>query len=233
MHAYYPILGMMLFFCVFLTIVFRLEKKMVWPYGDVAPFPPFGDNSGYGQKWVSAAAASGYKMLGWCPDMKGPTYRINYAMLVSPENDTLAIVGVGTLMNMAVSGVWLHTPVVDGRSFCSTNSPSGLQLDMSGEWLTQFAPQADFPSFLARHREWLQSLAVAPRKFSEGAALSEFRSLREQHFRSMERAGLISYTDGSATHFRYTFVGAAKTAIWSYFSGMMRRVTAGRIPRTT
>lgn len=233
MHALTPIAGLMLFFCVFLPIIFRLEKKMVWPYGEPGPFPPFGDNSGYGQKWVSAAAQSGFKMLGWCPDVKGPTYRVSYAMLVSPENDTIAIVGVGTVMNIALAGAWLHTPSVDGRSFCSTNNPAGIQLDMSGEWLTQFAPNTDFASFLARHRDWLQTMSVTPRSFSSGAALSEFKALREQHFRSMERAGLIRFTDGAATHFHYTWLGAGKTAIWSYFSGMMRRVTAGRIPRTT
>jgi hypothetical protein len=233
MASFYPILGLMLFFCVFLTVVFRLEKKMVWPYGELVPNPPFGDTSGYGQTWVRAAADSGYKMLGWAPDIKGPTYRVSYAMLVSPENETLAIVGVGTVMGIALAGVWLHTPTIDGHSYCSTNNPAGLQLDMSGDWLTQFAPQTSFPALLAKHREWLQSRSVTPRSFSAGSALKEFKALREQHFRSMERAGLIRYTDSSETHFRYTTLGAAKTAMWSYFSGMTRRVTAGRLPRTT
>jgi hypothetical protein len=48
----------------------------------------------------------------------------------------------------------------------------------------------------------------------------------------MERAGLISFTDPSASRFQFTLSGAAKTAIWGYFVGMIRKLSFGRIPRT-
>jgi hypothetical protein len=233
MNSLYFILGMMLFFSVFLTIIFRLEKKMIWPYGELGAVPPFGDATGYGQTWVTSAMDHRFKFLGWAPDVKGPTYQVSYAMLVSPERDTFAIVGVGTVMKIPLHGTWLHTPAVDGRSYFSTDNPAGLQLDMSGDWRCQFAPCESFGNLLKKHREWLSLLNVTPRSFSDGNEMAEFRALREQHFRSMERAGLISFTDGAATHFHFTMMGAARTAIWSYFSGMMRRVTMGRFPRTT
>ena len=44
--------------------------------------------------------------------------------------------------------------------------------------------------------------------------------------------GNVSFTDALATHFHFTFWGAARTATWSYLVGMLRALTGGRIPRT-
>src|SRR5581483_10020964 len=51
---------------------------------------------------------------------------------------------------------------------------------------------------------------ILPRFFTPGREYEEFRRLRDEHFCSMERAGLISFTDGSCTDFRYTSFGAPK-----------------------
>jgi hypothetical protein len=228
----YSILLLIFAVSILLTVIYRLEKKMVWPYGEPEPLPRHGDPSGYGERWVKEAGAAGYRLLGWAPDIKGPTYRVSYAMMISPEQDTIAIVGVGTVMNINLSGTWLHTPDVEGRSYFSTDNPAGLQMDISGNWKNQFAPQTTFQGLLKKHRDWLTSLSVTPRSFSKGNELAEFKSLREQHFHFMERAGLIRFTNGAATHFHFTWLGAARTATWAYFSGMARRVTFGRFPRT-
>jgi hypothetical protein len=47
----------------------------------------------------------------------------------------------------------------------------------------------------------------------------------------MSRRGLINFTDTSATHWHYTFLGAAKLAALNYSIGLLRGVTNGRIPR--
>jgi len=52
------------------------------------------------------------------------------------------------------------------------------------------------------------------------------------HFRSMERAGLIRFTDASATQFYYTLPGAAKTATWSYLVGVIRGLSHGSLLRS-
>jgi hypothetical protein len=75
-------------------------------------------------------------------------------------------------------------------------------------------------------------LAVLPRPFTRDHEFAEFRALRVEHFHSMERAGLIRFRDGSATHFYHTLFGAAKTAAWSYLLGMARRLSNGRFPRS-
>jgi hypothetical protein len=218
--------------CLFLLIiVFRLEKRMVWPYSGLQPHPHFDDPTGYARRWVDDAIRAGFSLLGWTRDLKGETYRVTYAMLVSPDRTTFAVIGAGSILQMRLQGTWLHTPSADGHSFYSTDSQSGVQIDISRHWTNQLAPVPSFPAFWQRHRSWIQELRVLPRSFSSGRELDEFRSLREDHFRSMERAGLIRYIDGSANQFQFTLYGAAATATWSYFLGLIRAMTSGRFPR--
>ena len=223
---------MVVFFSVFLTVVFRLEKRMVWPYGDLESSPFFGDPTGYGARWVEGAGRSAFSLLGWSRDVKGPAYRCSYAMLISADRGTFAVVGVGTMLGIPLAATWLHTPSSDGRSYCSTDNQKGVQIDLSRNWMNQFAPTPTFADLLQKHYEWLGTISVRPRYFSRGSEFAEFRALREQHFRSMERAGLIRFTDLSATHFHFTLLGAARTAVWSYFLGMARQLSGGRFPRT-
>ncbi len=205
---------------------------MVWPYGDLEPSPFFGDPTGYAARWVEAAARSGFSLLGWSRDVKGPAYRCSYAMLISADRSTFAVIGTGTILKLPLAATWLHTPSIDGRSFFSTDHQNGVQIDLSRNWMNQLCPESSFSGLLPKHYEWLGIMGVRSRYFSHGSEFAEFRALREQHFRSMERAGLIRFTDFSATHFQFTFFGAAKTATWSYLLGMVRQLSGGRFPRT-
>ena len=205
---------------------------MVWPYGDLEVSPFFGDPTGYGARSVEAAARSGFSLLGWSRDVKGPTYRCSYAMLISADRSTFAVIGSGTILKLPLAATWLHTPSIDGRSFFSTDHQNGVQIDLSRNWMNQLAPEPSFAGLLQKHYEWLGIMGIRSRYFSRGSEFAEFRALREQHFRSMERAGLIRFTDLSATHFQFTLFGAARTATWGYFLGMARQLSGGRFPRT-
>lgn len=225
-------LGLAAFWSVVLTIISRLEKRMVFPYGELEQEPFFGDPTGYASRAVSDAMKSGFVFLGWARDVKGPAYRVSYAMLVSKERDMFAVIGVGHIVKIPLQATWLHTPTADGRSFYSTDHQAGVQLDLSRNWTSQLVPKADFARMLGRHREWIMERGVLPRFLTPGREYEEFRHLRDQHFRSMERAGLIYFTDGNATHFHYTLIGAAKTAVSGYFLGMARQLSLGRFPRS-
>jgi hypothetical protein len=74
---------------------------------------------------------------------------------------------------------------------------------------------------------------VLPRSFTPNREFEEFKTLRDQHYRSMERAGLIRFTDASATQFYYILPGAAKTATWSYLVGVIRGLPQGTLLRST
>jgi hypothetical protein len=226
------LLGMVVLWSVLLTILFRLEKRMVNPYGEIEDAPYFGDPTGYGARWIADALQCGFIMLGWARDVRGSLYRESYALLVSPERDIFVVIGVGTLGKFPFQGTWLHSPTMDGRSYYTTDNQAGVQIDLSRNWANQLAFERTFTALLLKHREWLQTLRVLPRPFTPGREFDEFRDLRVQHFRSMERAGLIRFTDASAAHFYYTLSGSAKTATWSYFLGMARRLSFGKFPRT-
>jgi hypothetical protein len=121
---------------------------------------------------------------------------------------------------------------MDGRSFNTTDKQAGVQIDLSRNWTNQLALMPSFGQLLQKHQEWLQSLTVLPRGFTPNREFTEFKTLRDEHYRSMERAGLIRFTDASATHFYYTLPGAAKTATWSYLVGVIRGLSQGAFPRS-
>ena len=228
----YTFLGMVAFFLVTLPIVYRLEKRLAWPFSELQAQPHFPDTTGYASRWIADAARNGFTLLGWSRDLKGETYQVTYAMLISPDRSTLAIVGVGALLKMSLQGTWLHTPTMDGRSFYSTDKQAGVQIDLSGNWMNQLVPVPTFTQLFQRHKAWLQEQGVTAKGFAQGREVEEFRSLREQHYRFMERAGLINYIDPSQSRFQFTVVGATKTATWSYLLGLARAVTDGKFPRT-
>src|SRR5687767_9572405 len=111
----YILVGIAALWFVLLTLIARLEKRMVWPYGAPEAQPQFPDASGYGNRWVADALKSGFSFMGWSPDLKGPRYRVSYALLASAERDCFVIIGVGTIMNMVLRGTWLYTRATDGR----------------------------------------------------------------------------------------------------------------------
>lgn len=226
------LLGMMAFWAVFLTIIFRLEKRTVSPYGELqtGPFPS--DPTGYAARWVADAVQAGFVLLGWAGDTRGPTYRCTYALLVSADRTTFMVISVGAILKLPMQGTWLHTPAMDGRSYNTTDKQAGVQIDLSHNWTNQLALVPSFSQLLQKHRQWLQSLNVLPRGFTANREFAEFKELRTQHFRSMERAGLIRFTDASATQFYYTFSGAARTATWSYLVGLLRGLSQGTFPRS-
>jgi hypothetical protein len=223
--------GMVIFWSVLLTVIFRFEKRMAWPYGELQPDPPFADPTGYGSIRVAEAVEDGFTLLGWTRDLKGPRYRVSYAMLVSTERNIFATIGVGSILQIQLAATWLHTPTADGRCFYSTDHQSGVQIDLSHHWTNQLVPGTSFRELLQKHQDWIRINEVVPRPFARGREIEEFRTLRQEHYRSMERNGLIGFTDASANYFRFTLSGAARTATWGYFLGMARQLSGGRFPR--
>lgn len=229
--AIYIFIGMVIFWSVFLTVIFRVEKRMAWPYSELQPEPPFPDTTGYGAARVAGAVQEGFTLLGWAGDLKGPKYRVSYAMLISPDRSVFAIIGVGSIIQIPLAATWLYTPTTDGRCFYSTDHQSGVQLDVSHHWTNQLVPGATFAQLLREHQDWIKMNGVLLRPLTRGREVAEFRTLRQEHCRAMERSGLIGFTDASAEYFRFTLSGAARTATTGYFLGMARQLSRGRFPR--
>lgn len=228
----YLLLGMMVFFCVLLTITFRAEKRMVWPFGELQPTLPAGiDGSGYGARWVNDAAQAGWKMLGWSRDIKFIKHNIWYALMMSPDQATCAVIGTGNLGPMSLKATWLYTPTADGRTLYTTDNQTGVSLDLSGNWRNQLVFVPNFGALYLQHQAWLRSENAMPRKFASGGELSDLRAVRDEHFAAVERAGLIFFTDPAHQYFQFTLFGAAKSAPWGYFVGLSRALSRGRFPR--
>lgn len=229
----YILPGLIVFFLVFLTVIHRVEKRAIWPFGELQQQPDsqWIDVGGYTRRWVADALRTGFVQLGWAAHFPGGLLQVTYALLVSPDRSTLAVIGSGTAGKMPVQCTWLHSPVTDGRSFYTTDRQSGVQLDLSRNWTNQLIFTSSFGDLWQRHQSWLQAKGIPPRTFPAGRELAQLRSVREDHFRSMSQAGLIAYTDPSGQMFQFTLSGAAKTASLSYLLGMMRRVTRGAFPK--
>jgi hypothetical protein len=56
----YILIAIPIFFIILITVVARLEKRMVWPYGKPEPQPQFPDATGYGGRWVEDAIKVGF-----------------------------------------------------------------------------------------------------------------------------------------------------------------------------
>ncbi len=228
----YIVIAILGFFFVLQAVVARLEKRMVWPYGSPEAHPQFLDASGYGARWVGDALKAGFSFLGWSPDLKGARYQVSYAFSAAPERDCFAIIGVGTILSMPLRGTWIFTRATDGRVFYTTDNQSCVEIDVSRRWRSQLVRASTFPELLQRHRDLLRDFSVTAQPFGAGREAEEFRSLREERYQLMSRQGLIAFTDGSATHWRYTFWGAVKLAALNYSIGLLRAITYGRIPRS-
>jgi hypothetical protein len=228
----YILIGIPAFFIVFLTVIARLEKRMVWPYGNPEAQPQFADASGYGARWVGDALKSGFSFLGWAPDLKGARYRVSYGLLASSERDCFVIIGVGKIMNMPLRGTWIYTPATDGSVYYTTDNQSCVEIDVLRRWRSQLRRAGRFSELLQHHRKLLRDGGITAQSFTAGREADEFRSLREERYQAMSRQGLIAFTDSSATHWRYTFWGALKLASLNYSIGLLRGVTHGHIPRS-
>lgn len=231
MNPIYFFVGLILFWIVLLAVVARFEKRMVWPYGPLQEQPPYDDIANYGSRWVDDARAMGFSFLGWAPDLKGKAYQVSYGFLVSPQRDCLVIVGVGSIMKMKLLGTWVYTISADGRVLYSTDNQSCLAIDISRHWKTQLVRSANFQQLLKGHQNLVRDLQFVPRDFSNGQGMEDLKQLREEHYQSMARNGLIKFTDPAATHWHYTVYGAIKLAVLNYTIGLMRGMTMGRFPR--
>ena len=129
-HAVIVFIVLPVFFIVLITVTGRLEKRLVWQYGDLGAQPPYPDVSKYAQQWTNQALQCGFILLGWAPDPRMPGYRQNYALLVSPEGDCLAVVYSGHIFKLRSQGVTIHTPTQNHKVYYTTANQNGVQIDL-------------------------------------------------------------------------------------------------------
>ena len=226
----YFIGGLSVFFIIMLTVVARLEKRLVWQYGELEAQCRYPDPTGYLERTAAGAQWAQFSLIG-CTYNTKPKYLLNYGLFVSQERDSFAVICVGTIINLPYRSTTLFTRTMDGKVYCTTDNQNGAQIDLLGHWMSQLAPVPTFPQLVERHRSLLQERSATVQLFTEGREMDEFRMLCVERYRNMQQRGIIAYVDGSETSCQFTLFGAFRYAMLNYTLGMLRKITNGRVPR--
>ena len=218
-------------FIALIAVTGRLEKRLVWQYGDLGTQPPYPDVSGYATQWTNQAVQCGFILLGWAPDPRMPGYRLNYALLVSPERDCFVVVCSGNIFKLKSQSVTIYTPTQNSKVYYTTTSQNGVQIDLLGHWIGQLTEVKTFQVLLRKHGDLLRDKGAVVQLFGEGREAAEFKQLRVERYETMARRRLITFMDGMETSWHFTLWGALRYAVLNYTIGIARRITHGKVFR--
>lgn len=204
-----------------------IEKRVVWPYGPPKPTHSVVDPGGFGMRSIVRAQALGFEFLDWCDDQKGPSYKLSYAILVSPDRGTMAIVGIGTMLRIPMAGVWLHSPMADEqRSFVTVDKQAGYEGDVLGLFKIRVRSGKNFDELWADHREWLSRVQVEqPQRLAPGRELEILQKLFRTRYDLMARAGYIRFIGVDESRWTYTLTGAIKTYLMHWGIALRDKAT--------
>lgn len=228
-HIYLIIFGIPVFFMVLTVITGRLEKRLVWQYGDFTQQPPYPDSAKYALRITTEALQSGFTLLGWAPDPRAPGYRINYALLTSPERDCFVTVSEGSIFKLPTNSTTIYSRMIDSGVVYTTDNQTGVQIDLI--WRSQLAPVKTFRELLERHQRLLRDKNLSAQPFTTGREAEEFKRMREERYETMARRGLIDYLDASRASWHFTLWGALRYTFLNFTIGMVRAKTNGQVFR--
>lgn len=217
------------FFALMPVVAALIEHRMVWPYSAPEPVIQIPTTSGFLMRQVSQALQLQFRLLGRSSDLKGQRYAVDYYFLVSPQQDTLAILGEGSIMRIPVKGLWLFSRGNNGAAYCSVNNQSCAEFDLSGLWKDQIVFDAGFQKLYTAHLSWLQKTGDVVTPFTPGRELDELRQTRLQRVEAMCRKGLARVTESDTERWKYTLLGAIKCGFGTYLVGLFRHLKAGKV----
>jgi len=210
------------------TIAYYFERRMIWPYSEPQPI----DESEIINVWVknqiSEARSLGFQILGQSCDLKGAAYKVDYYFAASPNRDTLAIIGSGTVIGIKLQGIWLNSYSTDDINFYSVNQQACVEHDVSGKRKNQLVFNVGFDRLYIAHQTWLNKLNVVVKPFTLGRELDDLHRAREFRIESMVRMGLARRTEANPEYWKYSLFGALRCGIGGYFVGIFRALKAGR-----
>ncbi len=218
------------FFYTLTAVLAFFEKRLVWPYGPCEEQRQFPDIDGYAQSAAYQLSQLGFKFMGWCADIKGPTYKISYGMMVSADGRHLAVVGAGSMLNIRVRGTTLYTRTVDGRTYTTTDT-NNSERDLSGTSRNQYVQAFSQELLLKAHEAWLQEVQATVLPFTPGRELDQLHALREERCRILHSKGMIRYVDSNSNAWKYTFFGGVRFSLILNSVGLLKGLTFGKIPK--
>lgn len=192
-----------------------IESRLVWPYAKPEPECHVDDVVGYAKRAIGQATESGFEFLGWSRDLKGPMFKnLSYAILVSSDRKTIAIVGIGVLMNQRVGATWLTSIHGDRLRFVtSTDNPEGVEPDVSGvgTWSLDFG--ASFHELLQKHQSLLRAFNGNVYALKDSDAFTDTVKIRQERYDWLERRGIVRFVNPERTRWKYTLRGSLAVAL--------------------
>jgi hypothetical protein len=210
------------------TLAYYFERRMIWPYSEPQAIDEGETANSWVKKQISEARSLGFQMLGQSRDLKGAAYKVDYYFAASPDRDTLAIIGSGTIIGIKLQGIWLNSFSTDGINFYSVNQQACVEHDVSGKRKSQLVFNVGFDKLYVAHQTWLGKLNVLVKLFDSGRELDDLHRAREFRIESMVRMGLARRTEANPEYWKYSLRGALYCGIGGYFLGMFRALKAAR-----
>ncbi len=198
-----------------LSLLNYLESRLVWPYGALESRCHIDDATGYALTTIKHAIENGFEFLGWSRDLKGPMFQqVSYAMLISSDRKTLAIVGIGIVMNQRVGATWLSSTQSDRLRYVLTTDQSGaIEPDVAGIGTCSLLDGVTFHELLQKHQSITNQLHGGVLTMNKGKVLQDFATIRRERYDWLERRSIIRFVDQERSRWKYTLRGAFAVTI--------------------
>ncbi len=216
-----PAIRLLIF--VLIVVTSLRERRLNWPYEPVTEdsAPLTGD---YLIAMNGIATSMKFRHLGLFRDAKGRRYQIRYDAWLSPERDTLAIIGFGSVGPFRCKATWMYSLLSDGTGVFSTDSLSGLSNDDDGTIREQLVTNADLYELLVHHREFAAEASSPVTPFNASRPLDDLEAFRARRLARQVEWGLAVYQEGGQAVWRSSLKGAIRRARQGQARGLEKAI---------
>lgn len=197
-------------FLVLLFVVALVERRLAQPYLLVPSDRPV-EVPNYVQIMSADLAAAGFAWGGTVVHHKYPQIKILGAVWLSPQRETLALTGSGTVAGADARQTWLFTPLADGRYLVTTDQND--EGDPAGLYLTRRRHNARVPDLLRLHYERLNARPTEVRSFAEPTPFDALNNLYAGRVDTLVELGRARWRDGGREYWSYTAWGATRVVL--------------------
>ncbi len=156
----------------------------------------------------ATAARLGFYFQGLFGHVKGGTYKTHNTLWMSPDQETLAVIGWGTIASLKADRQILYTELDDGRYLVTSAKSTGAETP--GFYENLIVLNADLERLVERHQERIRTCGRLVRPFRSQEAMFEYHAILERRAQFLVENGDAYFADPARTAIRSTFSGAIK-----------------------
>jgi hypothetical protein len=184
----------------------------------------------YAERQVRAAAELRFSPPRLFKHIKGGTYKTYSALMVSPTEQTLAVVRWGTLAKMRVDATLLYSALDDGTYLITSDRITGMR--SPGIFNDLVYLDADFSQLVERHEERMLASGRKVKILAGSDPLAELEAIHADRARFLIEHGNAYWADPEETAFRSTFKGALSIATAASPKHVDQSLKTGRAPQS-